>query len=176
VSSPSRRAPAGAPLLYTTLSTPIGELLLVGDRAELRGLYMQEGRKPGRVGPGWRPSSEAFEEPVRQLEQYFAGERRVFDLALATNGTPFQRAVWRALRDIPYGETISYRELARRIGKPSAVRAVGTANGANPISVIVPCHRVIGADGSLTGYGGGIERKRLLIALETQASAIRHGR
>ena len=103
--------------------------------------------------------------------EYFAGERTSFDVPLVLDGAPFQRRVWRALQDVPYGETISYGELARRIGPPSAARAVGLANGRNPISVIVPCHRVIGADGSLTGYGGGLDRKRLLLDLEASATA-----
>ncbi len=101
-----------------------------------------------------------------QLEEYFAGERTSFDIPLAPEGAPFEREVWRALEEIPYGETVSYGEIARRVGQPTAARAVGTANGRNPIAVIVPCHRVIGADGSLTGYGGGLERKRLLLELE----------
>jgi methylated-DNA-[protein]-cysteine S-methyltransferase len=119
--------------------------------------------------PGWRADRGTFADVRRQLAEYFGGDRITFDVPLAAAGTPFQRAVWRGLRGIPYGETISYGELARRIGRPSAVRAVGLANGRNPISVIVPCHRVIGADGTLTGYGGGIERKRLLLELETRA-------
>jgi len=102
----------------------------------------------------------------RQLEEYFAGKRTTFDVSLAPEGAPFEREVWRALEEIPYGETVSYGEIARRVGQPTAARAVGTANGHNPIAVIVPCHRVIGADGSLTGYGGGLERKRLLLELE----------
>src|SRR5205807_5632410 len=119
--------------------------------------------------PGWRADRGAFADVSRQLAEYFAGDRTAFNVPLAAGGTPFQRAVWEGLQDIPYGETVSYGELARRIGRPSAVRAVGLANGRNPIAVIVPCHRVIGADGTLTGYGGGIERKRLLLELETRA-------
>jgi methylated-DNA-[protein]-cysteine S-methyltransferase len=154
-------------LLYTSVNSPLGELLLVGDEhAVLHGLYMQLGRKPFRPEPAWQARPEAFAEVRAQLAQYFAGERRDFDLDLRLRGTPFQVSVWNALREIPYGETLSYGELARRIGQPEAVRAVGTANGANPISVVVPCHRVIGADGSLTGYGGGLERKQLLLELE----------
>ncbi|HEX8253202.1 MAG TPA: methylated-DNA--[protein]-cysteine S-methyltransferase [Thermoanaerobaculia bacterium] len=103
---------------------------------------------------------------VAQLREYFAGERRTFDLELAPQGTPFQLAVWNALCEIPYGDTVTYAEIARRIGRPNAVRAVGAANGANPIPVIVPCHRVIGSNGTLTGYGGGIDRKQFLLALE----------
>jgi methylated-DNA-[protein]-cysteine S-methyltransferase len=153
-------------MLYTSLDSPIGELLAVGDSRALRGLYMQEGRTAIAVRAGWEAADEPFAEARAQLAEYFAGQRRAFDLPLAMAGSPFQRRVWRALQDIPYGETISYGELARRIGVPSASRAVGVANGRNPVSVIVPCHRVIGADGSLTGYGGGLARKRLLLELE----------
>lgn len=156
-------------MLYTTMDSPIGELLLLGDGDALHGLYMQDAPRPTALEPGWREDRGAFADVRRQLGEYFAGDRTAFDVRLAVGGTPFQRAVWRGLRGIPYGETITYGELARRIHRPSAVRAVGLANGRNPISVIVPCHRVIGADGTLTGYGGGIERKRLLLELETRA-------
>jgi methylated-DNA-[protein]-cysteine S-methyltransferase len=156
-------------MLYTTVDSPIGELLLLGDGDALHGLYMQDAPKPMTLEPGWRADRGTFADVRRQLDEYFGGDRTTFDVPLAAAGTPFQRAVWRGLRGIPYGETMSYGELARRIGRPSAVRAVGLANGRNPISVIVPCHRVIGADGTLTGYGGGIERKRLLLELETRA-------
>jgi methylated-DNA-[protein]-cysteine S-methyltransferase len=153
-------------MLFTTVESPVGELLMVGDGAALHGLYMQEAPKPAAVQPKWRASPAAFDDVRRQLAEYFAGARTVFDVSLALEGTPFQRAVWSALGEIPYGQTISYGELARRIGRPSAVRAVGLANGRNPVGVIVPCHRVVGADGALTGYGGGIERKRFLLELE----------
>jgi len=156
-------------MLYTTVSSPIGELLLLGDGGALHGLYMQEAPRAMALDPRWRADRGAFADVGRQLAEYFAGDRTAFDVPLALAGTPFQRAVWRGLRDIRYGETVSYGDLARRIDRPSAVRAVGLANGRNPISVIVPCHRVIGADGTLTGYGGGIERKRLLLELETRA-------
>jgi methylated-DNA-[protein]-cysteine S-methyltransferase len=156
-------------MLYTTLDSPVGDLLLVGDDRALHGLYMTEAPRPVTVRPGWRRDHAAFAAARRQLGEYFAGERTDFDLHLALAGTPFQRSVWDALREIPYGRTISYGELACRIGRPSAVRAVGLANGRNPVSVVVPCHRVIGADGSLTGYGGGVERKRFLLALERAA-------
>lgn len=112
------------------------------------------------------PTTGNYQPVIEQLSDYFSGKRKAFELDLAPRGTPFQLAVWNALLEIPYGDTISYAELARRIGKPSAVRAVGAANGANPIPVIIPCHRVIGSNGSLTGYGGGIERKQWLLALE----------
>ena len=153
-------------MLYTSFESPIGELLAVGDGQALHGLYMQEGRTAIAVRADWEPADEPFGEVRAQLADYFDGRRTVFDLPLAMQGTPFQLRAWRALQDIPYGETISYGEQARRIGRPADPRAVGQANGRNPIAVIVPCHRVIGADGSLTGYGGGLERKRRLLELE----------
>jgi methylated-DNA-[protein]-cysteine S-methyltransferase len=154
--------------LYTTIDSPIGELLLLSDDGRsLSGLYMQDGRKPRTIGADWVSSSAPFAEVKRQLEEYFAGARTSFDVPLAPRGAPFEREVWHALEEIPYGETVSYGEIAHRVGQPTAARAVGLANGRNPISVIVPCHRVIGADGSLTGYGGGLERKRLLLELES---------
>ena len=161
-----------APTLYTTMPSPIGELLLTGDGTSLSGLHMQDGRWPTRVRPEWRRDDQAFADVRRQLKEYFAGERTTFDLELDMDGPDFERLVWRALLDIPYGETSSYGELARRIGHPDAARAVGVANARNPIAVIVPCHRVIGADGSLTGYGGGLERKRLLLELESGVLAL----
>jgi methylated-DNA-[protein]-cysteine S-methyltransferase len=156
-------------LLYTELDSPVGELLLIGDGERLRGLHFQRGRRPVAVGAGWRRAERPFAAARRQLDEYFAGERSAFELPLDGAGTPFQRRVWAALAAIPYGETVSYGELARRIGRPAAVRAVGMANGRNPISIVVPCHRVIGADGALTGYGGGVERKRYLLELESTA-------
>jgi methylated-DNA-[protein]-cysteine S-methyltransferase len=152
--------------LYATVGSPLGELLLLGDGRALRGLYMQEGRKPATVLPGWEREPDAFAEASAQLSEYFAGRRTSFDLPLEPIGTPFQLSVWQALRGIGYGETVSYGELARRLGVPPAARAVGAANGANPLSIVIPCHRLIGADGGLTGYAGGIEGKRLLLDLE----------
>jgi len=160
-------------LRYTSVDSPIGELLLIGDDHALHGLYMQEGRKPMRIASSWKPSRAPFASVQRQLSEYFAGQRIAFDVPLGMNGNPFERRVWQALLEIPYGETVSYGEIARRVGQPSAARAVGLANGRNPIAVIVPCHRVIGADGSLTGYGGGLERKRLLLELENGQSRMR---
>jgi len=154
-------------LLHATTESPIGELLLVGDERVLRGLYMQGGPRPKRIDATWQRADEPFARVREQLGQYFAGERASFDLPLELTGPEFERTVWDALKAIPHGETASYGEIARRIGYPDAARAVGRANGRNPISVIVPCHRVIGADGSLTGYGGGLERKRFLLELET---------
>jgi methylated-DNA-[protein]-cysteine S-methyltransferase len=128
--------------------------------------------QPFEIPADARHDPPAFAEAEAQLRSYFAGERTTFDLPLAPRGTPFQLRVWEALREIPYGETATYGELAAAVGKPSAVRAVGAANGSNPIAVIVPCHRVIGADGTLTGYGGGLERKRILLDLEAGVTTL----
>jgi methylated-DNA-[protein]-cysteine S-methyltransferase len=154
--------------LYTEVESPIGRLLLRGDGdgETLHGLYMLDGPHPVAISAGWRRSPEAFAEVERQLQEYFAGRRRAFELALTLKGSPFQRSVWDALQQIGYGETASYGEIARSVGQPAAARGVGIANARNPIAVIVPCHRVIGADGTLTGYGGGLERKRFLLELE----------
>ncbi len=157
-------------MLYTSVESPVGELLLVGDGRALRGLHMQEGRKAAVVGSDWCRSAEPFGKVRAQLEEYFTGRRSGFDLPLDVRGTAFQRSVWDALGGIPYGETLAYGELARRLGRPSAARAVGLANACNPISVIVPCHRLIGAGGSLVGYGGGVERKQFLLLLEAGSS------
>ena len=151
---------------YSRLDSPIGELLLVGDDDGLRGVHMTPHTGRHGVGAGWRRDDAALAETRRQLEDYFAGELTEFSLPLAPEGTAFQRLVWDGLGAIPYGQTCSYGALAERIGAPGAARAVGLANGRNPIAVVVPCHRVIGADGSLTGYGGGLERKRFLLDLE----------
>jgi methylated-DNA-[protein]-cysteine S-methyltransferase len=153
--------------LYTQVPSPLGELLLTGDGQQLQRLHMQDGKlAPIAIERSWEHAPDAFAVAVEQLGEYFAGERDGFDLPLRARGTAFQESVWRELRRIPYGETISYGELAQRVGQPSASRAVGTANGRNPIAVIIPCHRVIGADGSLTGFGGGLVNKRLLLELE----------
>jgi methylated-DNA-[protein]-cysteine S-methyltransferase len=154
-------------MIYTTMDSPIGELLLLGDGDELHGLYMQAGRNPVHVQPRWQRDDEAFADVRRQLNEYFAGDRDSFDVPMHLDGSAFQRTVWHALTEIPYGQTISYGELARRIGRPDLARAVGTANGQNPIAVIVPCHRVIGANGKLVGYGGGLDNKRRLLELES---------
>jgi methylated-DNA-[protein]-cysteine S-methyltransferase len=153
-------------MLYTTTESPIGELLLVGDGSALHRLDMREGRRPVAIDAAWKRDDGAFTEVSGQLAEYFDGARRAFDVPLALAGNPFELRVWEALCEIPYGHTASYGQIAKRIGEPSAPRAVGLANGRNPIAVIVPCHRVIGSDGSLTGYGGGLERKRLLLDLE----------
>ena len=156
-------------IVLTTHESPVGELTLVGDGEAISGLYMTEHRHRPPLPATARRDDAAFAHAREQLDEYFAAERTEFDLPLRMEGSSFQREVWTALRDIRYGETVSYGELARRIGRPDASRAVGLANGRNPISIVVPCHRVIGASGSLTGYGGGIERKRFLLDLETPA-------
>jgi len=152
--------------------SPLGDLLLLADDDGLRGLYLPEPRHgPAAVGsPG---AAAALDAAAEQLDAYFAGELQEFDLPLAPAGTPFQRRVWSELERIPFGETISYSTLADRLGNPRAVRAVGLANGRNPLSIVVPCHRVIGADGTLVGYGGGLERKRWLLEHEAVASGQR---
>ena len=151
---------------WDTMASPIGTLLLTGTKEGLTGVYMETGGTTAAVMSAVR-DTKRFAEVKRQLQEYFDGTRREFDLRLAPEGTDFQKLVWDGLRDIPYGTTVSYQELATRIGAGKAVRAVGAANGANPIPIIIPCHRVIGADGSLTGYGGGIERKRWLLDHES---------
>lgn len=157
--------------LYTTFDSPIGTLLAVSDGDSLTRLDMQGGRRPTPIDPTWiRDDAHPILAETRdQLEQYFGGDRNTFEVPLNMIGNGFESLVWAALREIPYGETTSYGAVARAIGHPSASRAVGFANGRNPIAVIVPCHRVIGADGSLTGYGGGLERKRFLLDLERPA-------
>jgi methylated-DNA-[protein]-cysteine S-methyltransferase len=153
---------------YCRVDSPIGSLLLTADDDELSGLYMNTPSKQPAIDDAWReqPSSGVLAEATRQLQEYFAGSRRSFDLPLRMTGTEFQRRVWRELTQIPFGETWSYGQLAKRIGNSNASRAVGLANGRNPIAVIVPCHRVIGADGSLTGFGGGLPRKQWLLSHE----------
>ncbi len=152
------------------IESPLGPLLLAADDAGLRSIDFVNGRQPGKrptyPDPSSRANAAVLREAIRQLAAYFAGELEIFDLPLAPEGTPFQLAVWRRLNDIPYGETISYGELARRLGNPKASRAVGLANGANPIPIVIPCHRVIGSNGKLTGYGGGLPIKEKLLALE----------
>ena len=152
---------------YDTIGSPIGELLLTAEGGALTRLYMS----PFDVDPAWERDPAALAEPARQLREYFAGERTEFELALDAAGTEFQRRVWERLLSIPYGGTTTYGELALELGDPRKVRAVGMANGRNPISIVVPCHRVIGADGSLVGYGGGLERKRVLLAHEAEIAA-----
>ncbi len=156
------------------VDSPIGQLTLVAKDGALAGLYMEVSRhRPDAATLGVPVGIDAaavLEDAAEQLAAYFAGELTSFDLPLTMEGSGFQRSVWKELREIPYGQTISYGELARRIGQPSASRAVGLANGRNPISIVVPCHRVIGSNGSLTGFGGGIDRKRFLLTLEQRTA------
>ena len=156
---------------YSWIDSPMGRLLGVVDSAGLRMLEF-EGPRCGSLGEDWIEDAHALADAARQLAAYFAGDLRTFDFPLALHGSVFQQRVWEQLRMIEYGETISYGELARRVGDANAARAVGLANGANPIAIVVPCHRVIGADGSLTGYGGGLERKRTLLELEGALAAV----
>lgn len=155
-------------IYFATHESPIGKLLLVSHGDALSGLYMPDHKYGPRIGVEWRPDDRLFGPAKTQLDAYFAGELHRFELPLAPCGTAFQSAVWQALNAIPFGRTESYGALAARLGKPKASRAVGLANGHNPISIIVPCHRVVGANGSLTGYGGGIERKRWLLTHEAR--------
>jgi len=158
-------------LHYAYTRSPLGPILVAGDGEGLRHVSFEAGTCPRHPEPDWRPSDGPLRDAVAQLGAYFAGDLRAFDLRLAPHGTPFQRAVWDVLRQIPYGETISYGELARRIGDPRAARAVGAANGQNPLPVVIPCHRVIGGDGRLTGFRGGLHLKRSLLALERRVLA-----
>lgn len=152
----------------TTVESPVGPLVLCSDGRALTGLHLP----PAAAGRDWRrdDGAEPFAEARRQLAEYFAGKRRTFTVPLAPEGTEFQRRVWDALLEIPYGETRSYGDIARRVASPRGFRAVGLANGRNPIAIIVPCHRVIASDGTLGGYGGGLERKRLLLRIEGVAA------
>jgi methylated-DNA-[protein]-cysteine S-methyltransferase len=161
-------------IYYDDMQSPIGVLRLVADEHGLREVRFAEPRHPRSTPGEWIPASEPLHSARTQLQDYFAGERVAFDLPLHPLGTPFQLSVWRELARIPYGVTASYGDIAKRIDNPAAVRAVGAANGRNPISIIVPCHRVIGSNGSLTGFGGGLPTKMFLLALEKQvASAAR---
>jgi methylated-DNA-[protein]-cysteine S-methyltransferase len=151
---------------YTIIASPIGDLLAARDEVGLAELQLPEGKRTQQPRPGWERDDAAFADLRAQLAEYFAGTRTEFDLPLHPKGTPFQLRVWAALAQIPYGETASYGETAAAIGAPTASRAVGLANGQNPLPIIVPCHRVVGSNGSLTGYGGGLATKRWLLAHE----------
>lgn len=165
--------PSGSTTAHTLVDSPLGTLALVTDGQALTGVFMEDHRHthPNRWGPELAVdlAPAVIREAAEQLSDYFDGARQNFDLLLAPAGTEFQRQVWSALRGIPYGATATYGEIATALQRPGASRAVGLANGRNPISIIVPCHRVVGADGSMTGYGGGIERKQRLLALERGA-------
>ena len=155
---------------YCYLETPIGKLLLAGDEEGIRFISFPKGKGKISPGPGWKEDRPLFKEAVRQLKAYFNGTLKRFSLSLAPQGTPFQLAVWRALQEIPYGETASYGEVAGKIGRPKASRAVGAANGANPLPIVIPCHRIIGSDGGLTGFGGGLDIKQAPDAVITDNS------
>ena len=157
-------------MYYCYLATPIGELLLAGDDDALCLVGFPEGSMRKDPEPDWIYNEKPFAAARQQLTEYFAGARREFDLPLKLSGTEFQMSVLRALQQIPYGETTSYAEIAERVGRPRAVRAVGAANGRNPIPIIVPCHRVIGSHGELTGFGGGLDTKEALLRLEAEHS------
>ena len=158
-------------MMYQTyMESPVGRLLLAGDEETLQVVSFEK----DKAGPADLPhrGSPLLRNTVEQLKAYFAGDLRKFDLPLKMEGTPFQLSVWRALQDIPYGETTSYGELARRVGTPKGSRAIGLANGSNPIAIVVPCHRVIGSNGKLTGYGGGLDNKETLLALERKHAGV----
>jgi methylated-DNA-[protein]-cysteine S-methyltransferase len=158
-------------MYWHEIDSPVGPLLLAGTAQALALVHFQAGPRPLRPSQEWRHEAGAFVPARAQLMEYFCGARRTFELPLAPEGTPFQLRVWRALCTIPYGETLSYGELARRLGLVNGARAVGLANGANPLPIVVPCHRIIGSDGTLTGFGGGLHIKRSLLALEGAACA-----
>jgi methylated-DNA-[protein]-cysteine S-methyltransferase len=158
--------------LYTELDSPLGPLLAARDAAGITALLLPSGRRAAQPAAAWSRHDTAFDDLRAQLAEYFAGSRTSFELPLHLLGSPFQQRVWRALCEIPCGETRSYREIAIALGKPTATRAVGAANGQNPVAIVVPCHRVIGANGSLTGYGGGLDAKRWLLAHEAQHTGL----
>jgi methylated-DNA-[protein]-cysteine S-methyltransferase len=157
---------------YAYFDSPIGPLLVAGDTQAVTQISFPKSGKPAKPSAGWTESAKGpVGEAVRQLREYFSGKRRDFDLPLALGGTAFQKSVWRQLQEIPYAETISYGELARRVGNPKAARAVGAANGKNPLPIVIPCHRVIEAGGKLGGFGGGLPTKEALLAIETRGTA-----
>ncbi len=155
-------------VLFDTVSTPLGRLVLASDGAALTGTWFDRQRYQPPMDANWvrRPDVPVLRQAAVELSEYFAGHRTRFELALEPAGTPFQRAVWEAIASVPYGETIAYRDLAARAGRPACIRAAGAATGRNPLSIVIPCHRIVGVDGSLTGYAGGLPRKRSLLALE----------
>lgn len=157
---------ATATIWYDHVDTDIGQLLLAADNMGLREVWFDAGKHQKSPDLAWQHAPTKLAFARKQLQEYFAGKRQMFELPLHPLGTPFQMAVWQALAKIPYGTTVSYGELARRIGQPQAMRAVGAANGRNPLPIVLPCHRVIGSNGSLTGFGGGLPTKQFLLALE----------
>ena len=161
-------------MFYYVLQSPVGRLLLVGNRDGLTRLQFQDGKHPQPIHDQWKKDRRAFEDVISQLEDYFDGRRKRFSVKLSQEGTDFQQRVWKALKSIPYGETVSYGDIAKQIGNPQASRAVGAANGNNPISIIVPCHRVVGHNGKLVGFGGGLPIKQSLLELEQRYGGKSH--
>lgn len=155
---------------YCVIESPVGRLLLAGNAQALTHLSFQDGRHPTKPDPRWTYSETPFHKSIQQLHEYFSGKRKTFKINLAPEGTPFQRKVWDALQTIPYGRTLSYGQIANAIGKPQAVRAVGAANGQNPLSIVIPCHRVIGSNGKLVGFGGGLSIKEALLSHERRGA------
>ena len=155
---------------YCVIESPVGRLLLAGNAQALTHVSFQDGRYPTQPDPQWTYSETPFQKSIQQLHEYFSGKRKTFKIKLAPEGTPFQRKVWDALQTIPYGRTLSYGQIANAIGKPQAVRAVGAANGQNPLSIVIPCHRVIGSNGKLVGFGGGLPIKEALLSHERRHS------
>jgi methylated-DNA-[protein]-cysteine S-methyltransferase len=158
-------------IYYSYITSPLGPLLIAGDAAGLKVINFQRRTTQYPLVPDWHEDRQPLLQAIDQLEAYFAGTLRQFTLALAPQGTPFQHAVWRTLQDIPYGETTSYGALARQLGKPQASRAVGAANGRNPLAIVIPCHRVVSSTGKLTGYAGGLDIKQALLAFERRNAA-----
>src|SRR5947207_10440214 len=159
---------------YSLMPSPLGDVILVANGDALCGVYFDDQKYLPPIDPAWQKDEDSavLRAAHSQLDQYFAGSRRLFELPLAPNGTPFQRAVWNEIAQVPWGETLTYAELASRAGHPGSARAAGAATGRNPLSIIVPCHRIVGSDGSLTGYAGGLDRKQTLLALEQPLFAL----
>lgn len=153
-------------IYYCYHQSEIGKLLLVGTESALTELHFPHSAEQTEIPADWQLDNARFAETIRQLDEYFAGTRKTFDLKLAPSGTPFQMSVWRALQTVPYGQTASYGDIAQKVGNPKASRAIGMANHHNPLPIVIPCHRIIGKDGSLTGFGGGLDLKRRLLELE----------
>ena len=162
-----------SPVYFTLTPSPLGKLLLTATPRGLSGLWLTGEKHCPDLAPEWQENPACFTAVTTQLEEYFSGTRQIFDLPLDASGTAFQQQAWAALQQIPYGTTLTYQQQATAMGRPAAVRAVGTANGRNPLSIIVPCHRVIGANGSLTGYGGGLPAKQWLLSHEATTWSFR---
>lgn len=161
-----RQAPAPLHIWYTIMDSPFGPVCVAGTKAGLLRVDFQRGNRPVCLAATWREDADFLRKAIHQLQEYFQGQRRSFSLPLAPPGTPFQQRVWQELQRIPFGTTLTYRELAQRLGMPQAARAVGHANGRNPLAIVIPCHRLIGSDGQLRGYAGGIALKQRLLQHE----------